>query len=274
MIIDLEVNSNAKDFLQSINKKISGINLPRVLEWKKKITEWKNKFPICDKGYFEGKDINPYAFVKIFSDEVPPGEVIFTDTGCSVAWVLQSFEFKKNQRLFSAFNNTPMGYALPASIGASFALGKKPVICVTGDGGLQMNIQELATVTRHNLPIKIFLFNNHGYSMIRQTQDQWFCSQYEASTVKSGLAFPDFIKIAKVYGFATVNITKLSDIRKGVRRALRSKAPVLCNIEIRPEYNVVPQVKFGRAIEDAEPLLSRKDFLDCMIVKPLTSSLH
>lgn len=273
MKIDLKINLDAKDFLQRLNKKITGIQLPDILAWLKKIAEWKERFPICREEYFKEKGVNPYVFIKILSGEMCRGDVIFSDTGCSVAWLAQAFEFKKGQRSFSAFNNTPMGYALPASIGASFAISKKPVICITGDGGLQINIQELATIIRHNLSIKIFLFNNHGYSMIRQTQDQWFCSQYEASTVESGLAFPDFIKVAKAYGYKTVNISRAKDMNKGIRQVLRSSGPVFCNIEVRPEHRVIPQVKFGRAIEDGEPLLNRKDFFDCMIVKPHKASL-
>ncbi|MDD5108734.1 MAG: thiamine pyrophosphate-binding protein [Candidatus Omnitrophica bacterium] len=273
MKIDLEVNADAKDFLELLNRKITGIKLPQISAWQKKIAQWKEKFPVFRKEYFKESGVNPYVFIKMLSDQALPGDVIFADTGCSLAWVLQSFEFKKGQKLFSAFNNTPMGYSLPASIGASFAINKKPVICVTGDGGLQMNIQELITALKHKLPIKIFLFNNHGYGMIRQTQDQWFCSRYEASTIESGLAFPDFIKVAKAYGYKTVNILKAKDMHKGISETLHSKGPVLCNIEMHLGHSVIPQVKFGRALEDGEPLLERKHFFECMIVKPHKASL-
>ena len=274
MKIDLKVCSDAKDFFHHLNKKIVEIKLPDISIWKKKIEELKEKYPICRNEYFRERDVNPYVFIKKLSEKMSPGDVIFSDTGCSVAWLLQAFEFKKGQKLFSAFNNTPMGYALPASIGASFAIAGKPVICITGDGGLQMNIQELATVVKHKLPIKIFLFNNYGYSMIRQTQDQWFNSRYEASTVASGLAFPNFIKVAKAYGYKTVKISRAKDVCKGIEKTLSAKGPVLCDIRIRPEHGVIPQVKFGRAIEDGEPLLNRKDFLDCMIVSPHKASLQ
>jgi acetolactate synthase-1/2/3 large subunit len=273
MAIEVKVNADAKDFLCRLNKKISGMQLPQVSAWQEKISRWKEKMPVFRNDYFKQHYVNPYAFIKVLSEECRPGEVILADTGCSVAWLLQGFEFKHKQRLFSAFNNTPMGYALPAAIGASFALAKKPVICITGDGGLQINIQELATVIRHELPIKIFLFNNHGYSMIRQTQDQWFCSRYEASSAESGLAFPDFIKVAKAYGYKTVDIRTTKEMRKGIKETLHSNVPVLCNIEIHPEHNVSPQVKFGRAIEDAEPLLDRKYFFENMLVKPHKTSL-
>jgi len=273
MKIELDIKADARDFLTLLNKKILGVKLQNISAWKSKISEWKEKFYIFQKEYLKGEGVNPYAFIKNLSEEARPDEIIFADTGCSLAWLLQAFEFKNGQRLFSAFNNTPMGYALPASIGASFAVNKKPVICVTGDGGLQMNIQELITAVKHNLPVKIFLFNNHGYGMIRQTQDQWFCSQYEASTVESGLAFPDFLKVARAYGYKTVNISRAKDMRKGIRETLLSKGPVLCNIEMRLGHSVTPQVKFGRALEDGEPLLGREDFIKCMIVKPHKASL-
>jgi acetolactate synthase-1/2/3 large subunit len=183
------------------------------------------------------------------------------------------FEFKKGQRVFHDFNNTAMGYGLPASIGASIGLDRRPVTCVSGDGSLQMNIQELATVVRHKLPIKIFLLNNHGFSMIQQTQDQWLGSRYEASTVEGGLAFPDFVKVAKAYGYKTRTIRSNRNMRKTIREVLDGDGPAFCNVEIRPEHRVIPQVKFGRPIEDSEPLLERKEFLETMIVKPAEASL-
>jgi acetolactate synthase I/II/III large subunit len=155
---------------------------------------------------------------------------------------------------------------LPASIGASFAKNKSEIICVTGDGSLQMNLQELATVIRHKLPIKIFLINNHGYSMIRQTQDQWLDSSYIASSVEGGLPDVDFCKIAKAYGFHTVNISKNVQISKAIDEVFKKKGPVFCNVEIRHEHRVSPQVKYGRPNEDPEPLLDRKEFLKNMLI--------
>jgi acetolactate synthase-1/2/3 large subunit len=126
--------------------------------------------------------------------------------------MMQGFEFKEGQRLFHDFNNTAMGYGLPASIGASIALGGKKVVCVTGDGSLQMNIQELITVLRHKLPIKIFLLNNHGHSMVQQTQEQWLGGKYVATSIDGGLAFPDFVAVAKAYGYPTITITQNAEL--------------------------------------------------------------
>jgi len=247
--------------------------MPDISEWFQQIVLWKEKYPICQQEYYKQEDVNPYVFVKTLSSELSKGDIIITDTGSCLAWMMQAFEFKANQRLFHDFNNTAMGWALPARIGACFALDGKPIICVTGDGSLQMNIQELSTIIKHQLPIKIFLINNTGYSMIKQTQDQWLESRYSASCVGGGLAFPDFVNVAKAYGFKTSTISKSRDIRIHVQEALESEGPFFCNIDIGPEHRVVPQVKFGRPNEDLEPLLERQEFLKNMIVKPLGVSL-
>ncbi len=270
--VDLIIKADAKDFLKMMNSKIFHIEKQNISEWFKQIIFWKNKYPVCLSEYQKQKEVNPYVFVKELSNECREGEAIVIDTGCTVAWMMQGFEFKKNQRLYHDWNNTAMGWALPAAIGASFALNKRPIICVTGDGALQMNIQELATVIRHKLPIKIFLINNHGHSMIQQTQDQWLGSKYFASSIKGGLAFPDFLRVAKAYGFKTVNIAKNSELSDKIRDVFKSRGPVFCNVEIKPEHRVVPQVKFGRPNEDPEPFLERKEFLENMIVKPLDIS--
>ena len=154
--------------------------------------------------------------MKRLSDELNEGDTVFTDTGCTLAWMMQAFAIKISQRVFHDFNNTAMGYALPGSIGASIALNKKSIICVTGDGSLQINIQELASVIYYQLPIKIFLINNHGYNMIKQTQEQWLNSRYEASTAESGLAFPDFLKVVKAYVFKLFKVPPQIPGRKSV----------------------------------------------------------
>ena len=238
------------------------------------MAEWKEKYPVCPPSYYEEVPVNPYVFVKSLSQQLPERETIFVDTGCAIAWMMQGFEFKEGQRLFHDFNNTAMGYGLPASIGASIALGGKRVVCVTGDGSLQMNIQELITVLRHQLPIKIFLLNNHGHSMVQQTQEQWLGGNYFATSVEGGLAFPDFVAVAKAYGYPTFTITQNADLVQKIATVLDHEGPVFCNVELKPEHRVMPQVRFGRMLEDPDPLLDRPEFLRNMIVKPDPSSLQ
>jgi len=266
------VHADAKSFLQEIKAYLPQFKGQDINEWKDQISLWKKRYPICPMENYKQTSVNPYVFVKTLSQVTPDGVTMFLDTGCAVGWMGQAFEFKKNQRFFSAFNNTPMGYGLPAAIGASFALNKGKVVCITGDGGLQMNIQELATIVRHKLPIKIFLLNNHGYSMIQQTQQQWLGARYHASSVSGGLAFPDFVKVGRAYGFKTLSITKNSELNTKLRKAFALRGPVFCNIEIPARHGMIPQVKFGRPIEDAEPLLDRKEFLNNMIVPAMDVS--
>lgn len=261
---DRLVKADARRFIEELNRRT--IEVCDLSAWRKKIAGWKERYPICPPRYNKEKKVNPYVFVKALANGSVKGDVFFLDTGCTLAWIMQAFDFKEGQRVFHDWNNTAMGWALPAAIGASFALKGKRIICVTGDGSLQMNIQELATVIRHKLPIKIFLINNHGYSMIQQTQDQWLNSDYLASTIEGGLAFPDFRKVAKAYGFRTVNIDSHKTLRPGIAEALKLKGPVFINVEIDRSHRVIPQVKFGRPNEDPEPLLPRDEFLENMIV--------
>ncbi len=266
--IDLSVECDAKIFLSAINSKIKKININKdsLIEWKEKIKNWKDKYPICEDKYFLETDLNPYVFIKQLSDESKEGDIIFSDTGCSLAWLMQGFEFKNKQRVFHDWNNTAMGWAIPASVGASFGIPNKKIICIVGDGSLQMNIQELATIIRYKLPIKIFVVDNGGYGMIRQTQDQWLKSDYIGSTAEGGLALPDICKIGKAYGFKTTKISSNKGLKKKLVAVLDGIDPEICVLKISPMHKVVPQVKFGRPNEDLEPLLPRKEFMDNMII--------
>ena len=202
MPVDILIRADAKEFLELIIKKIKSISIQDISDWMKRIERWKVKYQTCSPGYFkQKKKVNPYVFLDVLAKESAYEDIIIADTGNNIAQVFQGYKLKGKQKIFSAFNNTPMGYSLPASIGAYFANKKKNnnIICITGDGGIQMNIQELATVVKHKIPVKIFVFNNKGYGMIKQTQDDWLNSSYEASCVNKGVAIPDFVSIAKAY---------------------------------------------------------------------------
>ncbi|MCB4790667.1 MAG: thiamine pyrophosphate-binding protein [Elusimicrobia bacterium] len=276
MKVDIEINADAKDFLAAMLRKQKSIKTKDLSEWLKKIKEWRHAYKACPPDYYKQKEmVNPYVFLDILSKESSNGDIIIADTGNNVAQVFQGYKVKNNQMIFSAFNNTPMGYSLPASIGAYFANKKKNnIICITGDGGIQMNIQELATIAKHNIPIKIFVFNNQGYGMIKQTQQDWLEARYEASCVTKGVAIPNFIDIAKAYGLRTVLINNHMQMRKKVKEALNFKTAVLCDLRLKPDQKNIPMLKFGRPIEDQSPLLCREEFMKNMIIKPLDASLE
>ena len=229
-------------------------------DWCSKVAEWKEKYYPVNPANENG--INPGTFLKQLSDTIDEKEFVVVDTGCTLAWTMKYFLIHGNQRLFHAFNSTPMGYALPAAVGGSFALDKGNITCIAGDGGFQMNIQELATVAYHSLPVKIFLFNNKGYGMIRQTQTQWLDSTYEASSFDNGIPAPDFVSIVKAYNIPSVRLCQNDNIELALKKIYDTPGPFFCELEIAVDELVLPQVKFGKPLEDAEPYLPREEFKD------------
>lgn len=267
--IDLPVVAPAQDFLQEALRQTEHALFPRWDDWHATIAAWKQRYPVIPPGAHDSATLNPYVFVQALSAACQEGEVLFADTGCGVAWMAQAFQFKPEQRFFSAFNNTPMGYGLPAAVGASLSLGRKRVVCVCGDGGLMMNLQELSTVLYHRLPVKVLVLDNRGYSMIQQTQDQWLQSRYHGSSAEGGLGFPDFHALATTWGFDTCKISTNAQAHEQLQAFLDRPGPGFCTVELLPQERVVPQVKFGRPIEDPEPFLPRAEFLENMIIPPL-----
>jgi len=257
--IDLKIHCDLKVFLPLLNSyKIETKDLSK---WREKINFWRQKYPVCCPEYYNQEDkINPYVFMNELSKETKEGDIIITDAGGTLTWTMQAYKIRSPQSLFSAFNHSPMGYALPASIGAQYAAPEKQIICIIGDGGMQMNIQELETIVYNNLPIKIFLINNGEYGIIKQTQDTWMNSKYVASDPNSGLGFPNFQKIAKAYELETEEINNHKELNTKLKKVLKYKGPIICDVKLRNGEQILPKLVFGRPIEDLAPLLSREEF--------------
>lgn len=257
--IDLRVNCDLKEFLKIINDK--QVNTKDLTLWKNRIQVWRQKYPVCCPEYYDQEDnVNPYVFMNELSKETKKGDIVITDAGATLTWTMQAYRIRTPQLLFSAFNHSPMGYSLPASIGAQLAAPDRQVLCIIGDGGLQMNIQELETIVYNKLPVKIFLINNGGYGIIKQTQDTWMNSRYVAADPASGLGIPDCQKIAKAYGIKTAEIADQKELNKAIRNVLEYNGPILCDIKVRHNQQILPKLVFGRPIEDMAPLLPREEF--------------
>jgi acetolactate synthase-1/2/3 large subunit len=169
-------------------------------------------------------------------------------------WVAQSFEVKQGQRVIFSGGHGAMGYSLPAAIGAYYA-SKNPVICMNGDGGLQMNIQELQFIARENLPITVIVFNNNALGMIRHFQEMYFESNY-AQTVKSGgYEAPSFEKIAKAYELKYYRIMNENDITEAI---FNEHGPLFVEIVLEESTYVFPKLEFGKPNQDQEPLIERE----------------
>lgn len=269
---DVAINSDAKVFLQEINKALDDkFKIPKIGDWLSLAKEWKVKYPTCPPEYYRQKNsVNSYVFAKTLSEEAPANAVIIPDDGGHLTWMMQSFELKEGQTLFSAFGNSPMGYAFPAGIGACFAVeNKRPVISVIGDGSFQINIQDLQTVAHYKVPLKIFILNNHSYGIIKQFQDMYFDSRHEASSPEKGYTAPDFIKVGKAYGIKTLTIKNHQELRKKIKMVLDSKEAVLCDVLLDKGQKLIPKLEFGKPIEDLSPYLDREEFKKNMIAKPL-----
>ena len=238
--------------------------------WIDQIGLWKKV--LDDKSLNSSKSpskVNPYSFFERLSNKIDNNSMIFIDTGCSIAWAMQAMSFGGGKKVFHDFNNTAMGWALPASIGAHFANSDKEIICIVGDGSFMMSLQELATVMHHQIKLKLIVINNNGYSMIKQTQEQWLNSRYVASSKDGGISFPKFDYVAQTFDLDYFLFSNIKTDEKKLNSFLNNKKASLLEVEISPDARVIPQVKFGRPNEDMEPLLPRKIFKDNMIVKPI-----
>src|SRR3989344_470593 len=264
----VSIQADAKEFLRAFIKEFPAINKSRTVEWIKHCATWREKYPTVLLQYYEEKKyVNPYVFAQVLSKELKNDAIVIPDTGATLTWIMQGFELKQGQRLFSAFGNSPMGYSFPAAIGASFARGKKEIICINGDGGFQINIQELQTLVYHKLPVKIFILNNHGYGIIKQFQEMYLDSRFEATG--KGYSCPDFIKIAQAYGIKSVSIRSHTHLSKKIKEVLSHRGPVLCDVYLNDDQKIIPKLSFGSPIEDLFPLLPRDEFRRNMIIPPI-----
>ena len=265
--IKIKINESLKDFFIYFIKisKNTIINKP---EWIQKSILWKKKYPaVLDSDRQQKKYVNPYFFMERLSKHLKSDDIVIADDGAHLTWTIQALKVLKKQRLFSAFGNSPMGYAFPASIGASIALNKKKIICIDGDGSIQINIQELQTMVSNQLPIKIIIMNNDGYGIIKQFQELYLDKRYEAVNSYNGVTNPNFSKIARAYGIKYSEIKNNSDIDKVLMKTLKSSSAEFINIFTKPDQKVVPKLTFGSPLEDLSPKIPRKDFSENMIVK-------
>ena len=268
----LKINSNLSDFFYMINKENKKFEYKNST-WLNKCVNWKKKYPIVkDEYYSQKKYVNPYVFINELSKILDKKSVVIADDGGHLTWTIQSFKVKKGQKVFSAFGNSPMGYAFPASIGASIVNNKGKIICIDGDGSIQMNIQELQTIVYNKLPIKIIVMNNNGYGIIKQFQDLYLDKRHEATTAKTGVVNPDFKKISKAYGINYTLISNHKDIKKNLSKSIKSNKAEFIEVLLKPDQKIIPKLQFGNPIEDLSPLLSRVEFNENMSIQTIQNN--
>ena len=276
--INHPIKCNARLFLHEMLKHPSLHHQRDMDSWIVKCTNYKKYNEIPNNWFNQRKYVNPYVFMDILSNELKGEEVIVVDGGGTNLYIsFQALKVKKGQRLILSSGIAAMGTGLPESVGACFANGKKMTICLSGDGSMQLNIQELQTIIHHKLPVKIFVMNNEGYLAIRHTQTQFLESKYIGSSNDGGLALPDFKKVAKAYGMKVARINSNKDILMKIRSVIKKPEPVLCEIMVSPNQQLIVQQGFDvnpdgifspRPLEDMYPFLDREEFLENMLIKP------
>jgi acetolactate synthase-1/2/3 large subunit len=271
---DLLIEGDAKEFLKSIRHAQKPFNK----EWLKRCIEWREKYPVCEAKYGKLRNkINIYHFIDKLCDRLNKDDIVVTDAGSSFYAGSQAVKIKKGMRYITSGGFATMGFSLPASIGVCAANNKRRVMCITGDGSFQQNIQELQAVKQYKLPIKIFVINNGGYLSIRYTQSRYF-QRYIGEGPKSGVTFPDCKKIAWAYGIKFLRAKNNRHLPKALNAALRHKGPVLCEVMTPQNQLIIPTLAsyknedgtmVSRPLEDMFPFLPRKEFNSNMIIKPL-----
>ena len=244
--------------------------------WAKVCLNWKNKYPVCLPEYYESELVNLYVFIEELSKQLKEDSVIIGDAGSAVYVPAQGIKTTTDkQRYITSGGQAEMGFSLPASIGVSFARNCGEVLAITGDGSLQMNIQELQTLKHYDLPVKLFVWNNNGYLSIRASQNRMFDGRLIGTDNRNGVSFPNLEKIADAYGLKYVKIPNTQMVACGIQEALAYDGPVVCEVMCIQDQPIVPSVSSKQLedgtlvscpLEDMSPFLSRKELQQNMFI--------
>lgn len=245
------------DFLEIAKVAVEQFVSPDIAPWLATIDRWRAELPddIPVEPADEAGFVDAHHFVRQLSDVLADDEIVFIDTGGNLTWTCNNLRVKPGQRVLSAWNFTPMGYALPAGIGGAAAAPGRPITSIIGDGGMQLCLGELATVVRYQLPLKIVLFNNHSHGIQKQTLETWLDGNYVGVDPASGLGLSDFQNVARAMGLSVVSISRSSDVARRLKEAYAIPGPVLCNVEINPNQKLYPVLKSGAPLENQMPLM-------------------
>mgnify|MGYP001559632160 CR=1 FL=1 len=238
--VDIPVVGDAKNILQELNKYIHFVERK---EWLDKIRLWKEKNPLSYNN--SGNVIKPQYVIEQICDAAKGNAIITTEVGQNQMWAAQYFTFTQPRTFLSSGGLGTMGYGFPAAIGAQLGCPDKLVVDIAGDGSIQMNIQELSTVARLNIPVKIAILNNGYLGMVRQWQELFYNRRYSGVNLNGN---PDFVKLAEAYGAKGFLVEKKEDVRPTIEKAFAIKGPVIMDFRIDPTENVFPMVPAGQAI--------------------------
>lgn len=267
----LAINCDAKSFIDALLERKNELDLHKRSKWIEHCDSLKERYPIFIKEQEPRKGyVSTYKLVDEVSSQMTADDIYqFTSSGTSVDIAMKVFRIKKGQRAFLTKGLAAMGYDLPASIGSCIASNRKRTVCITGDGSIAMNMQELEVLKRLNLPVKIFVVDNNGYSMIYGSQNGNFKGHLTGCTEESGLTLPDMKKIAEAFGIKGYHIDNEDELHNKVKEVLEYEGPVICTVKADITQKILPkQTNYmredgqmaSRPLEDMSPLLDRDEF--------------
>ena len=236
------------------------------------------RYPVVLEDYWRRPEINPYCFMQALFERLNEDQIIVTGNGSACVVSFQTAKLKKGQRLWTNSGCASMGYDLPAAIGAANATPGKQIVCLAGDGSIMMNLQELQTIAGYNLPIKIFILNNNGYSSIFQTHRNFFNGVEVGAGPKSGVSFPSFEKLARGFEIEYMSCASHHDMPVTIEAVMLTDGPVICEVLLDPDQPFAPKLGAkqhpdGRItsppLEDLSPFLSREELLDNLLIQPI-----
>lgn len=272
----LAVPCDAARFIDALLAQVGPEPLPRRQEWITRCQDYLQQFPWIGPEH-DDRDgfMNSYRFMQRLNAFMKPDQLVVTDMGTALLSGHQVLKFKQGQRLMTSTGLGEMGYGLPGAIGASFATDRGEVMCLNCDGGMMMNLQELQTVVHHRLPIKLFIFNNDGYLMIKHTQKALFKKGFTGTDRESGVSCPDFGKVAAAFDIPAYAISGWEECDSVLRRVQAEKGPVICEVFMHPEQPFLPKLStmiradgtlVSPPLEDLAPLIGRDTLAVAMLI--------
>ncbi|MGR3219584.1 MAG: biosynthetic-type acetolactate synthase large subunit [Candidatus Anammoxibacter sp.] len=238
--VHIPVVGDAKVILEELNKYVK---FKERKDWLDRVFEWKEKHPLTYDN--SGEKIKPQYVIEQICKIAGEDAIVTTDVGQHQMWSSQYYTFTKPRTFLSSGGLGTMGYGFPAAIGAKLGFPDRNVVCISGDGSFQMNMQELSTAVNHNVQVKVAILDNGFLGMVRQWQDLFFEKRYSNTRLTGN---PDFVKIAEAYGVAGFLIEKKEDVTQVLEKAFAIDGPVVMDFKTEPEENVYPMVPAGEAI--------------------------
>lgn len=274
--VALPIVADAGQFIETLFAVLGNQNLAAPPEWIEQCESYRRRYPWVGPEHADAPNyINSYRFMEKLCEYFKPNQTIVTDMGTALLSGHQVIKIKNGQRLMTSTGLGEMGFGLPGAIGACFALNRGEVLCLNCDGGMMMNLQELQTVAHHRLPIKILIFNNDGYLMIKHTQSSLFAGRRVGVDAKSGVSCPDFSALARAFDMPSYRIYSWEDAGRVLPLVQSETGPVICEVFMDPNQLFVPKLSLAARsdgtivsppLEDLSPLLPRDELRENMIV--------